>query len=256
MPTEAKTPDQPEPPKQNPADGKPAAAPQNTGKEQKERSPQQPHGPFMQYVFNVVAPARFSIFSLVLLLASMAATPFLDWRRGILIGFDIAALIFIILCWPLFYQTSEEMHHEAKSNDANRIGLLVITAVVTGAIFIVVASVLMEQSTPDLISTLLIVATLILSWSFSSLVYAIHYAHMYYSSSKNAARRGGLQFPLADNPDYVDFCYFAIGLSMAFQTSDVQITSRRFRIVTTFHCMAGFAFNIGVIAFAINVLAG
>jgi len=42
---------------------------------------------------------------------------------------------------------------------------------------------------------------------------------------------------------------------MAFATSDVQITNEQVRRVVTFHCLAAFAFNIGVLAFSINLLA-
>ena len=36
---------------------------------------------------------------------------------------------------------------------------------------------------------------------------------------------------------------------MTFQTSDVDTTNTRMRIVTIFHCLAAFVFNIGVLAF-------
>jgi uncharacterized membrane protein len=41
---------------------------------------------------------------------------------------------------------------------------------------------------------------------------------------------------------------------MAFATSDVQITETHMRKTVTIHCLAAFAFNIGVLAFTINVL--
>ena len=41
---------------------------------------------------------------------------------------------------------------------------------------------------------------------------------------------------------------------MTFQTSDVQITARRVRKAALGQCMAAFVFNIGVLAFTINVL--
>ena len=50
------------------------------------------------------------------------------------------------------------------------------------------------------------------------------------------------------------FVYFAFTCGMAFATSDVQITSQHIRKVVTVHCLAAFAFNIGVLAFTINVL--
>jgi uncharacterized membrane protein len=53
---------------------------------------------------------------------------------------------------------------------------------------------------------------------------------------------------------YWDFVYFAFTLGMTFQTSDVTITSERIRRIVTIHCLAAFFFNIGVLAFTINVL--
>jgi uncharacterized membrane protein len=43
---------------------------------------------------------------------------------------------------------------------------------------------------------------------------------------------------------------------MTFQTSDVEMTSRKMRRVATGQCLAAFVFNIGVLAFTINVLGG
>ena len=41
---------------------------------------------------------------------------------------------------------------------------------------------------------------------------------------------------------------------MTFQTSDVVITDGQWRKVVIFHSIAAFVFNIGVIAFSINIL--
>ena len=43
---------------------------------------------------------------------------------------------------------------------------------------------------------------------------------------------------------------------MTFQVSDMNITSKRMRRVVMFHCLAAFVFNLGVLAFTINVLGG
>ena len=45
-------------------------------------------------------------------------------------------------------------------------------------------------------------------------------------------------------------------MGMAFQTSDVQMTSVTARKVAQAHCLAALVFNTGVIAFTINVLGG
>jgi uncharacterized membrane protein len=36
----------------------------------------------------------------------------------------------------------------------------------------------------------------------------------------------------------------------------VEISDARIRRIVTFHCLAAFAFNLGVLAFTINVLGG
>lgn len=42
---------------------------------------------------------------------------------------------------------------------------------------------------------------------------------------------------------------------MTFQTADVQVTSRQMRRTILGHAMAAFVFNIGVVAFTVNVLS-
>ncbi|MEI9926827.1 MAG: DUF1345 domain-containing protein [Sphingomonas sp.] len=91
------------------------------------------------------------------------------------------------------------------------------------------------------------------SWVFSNLVYTLHYAHMFYQEG-DVGDCGGFEFPDTPEPDYWDFIYFAFCLGMTFQTSDVTITHVRVRRAVTLHCLAAFVFNLGVIAFSINVL--
>jgi uncharacterized membrane protein len=99
----------------------------------------------------------------------------------------------------------------------------------------------------------LIILTLALAWLFSNTIYALHYAHLAYMKPDIGC--SGLHFPGTKEPDYWDFVYFAFTCGMAFATSDVEVTDQHIRRVVTVHCLAAFAFNIGVLAFTINVLA-
>ena len=79
----------------------------------------------------------------------------------------------------------------------------------------------------DTFASSLVIATLVLAWLFSNIVYALHYAHLFYSATRTATDdSGGLDIPECDEPDYWDFVYFSFTLGMTFQTSDVDITSR------------------------------
>ena len=68
--------------------------------------------------------------------------------------------------------------------------------------------------------------------------------------------KGGLKFSGTGNPDYSDFVYFAFTLGMTFQTSDTAVETRHMRQIVTVHSLLAFVFNIGVLAFTINVLGG
>ena len=184
-----------------------------------------------------------------------AADSFLDWRLGSMIGFDVAALVFLLSCIPLLNNKTDSMRLAARRNDANRAVLLAISVAVSLAVLVAVAAELSQEGAHDMRGIVLVIATLALAWLFSNTVYALHYAHMFYVSH-HGKDSGGLTFPDTGEPDYWDFVYFAFCLGMTFQTSDVEMTDGRFRRVSTFHCLAAFVFNLGVIAFTINVLGG
>ncbi|RYE01988.1 MAG: DUF1345 domain-containing protein [Sphingomonadales bacterium] len=169
-------------------------------------------------------------------------------------GFDAGALVFLIAYLPMLGHESDAMRDAAKRNDANRFLLLLITLAVSLVVLAAVAAALMQQ-TGEWWSIPLIIGTLVLCWTFSNTIYALHYAHLFYSTAKGRDA-GGLTFPETKEPDYWDFIYFAFCLGMTFQTSDVEVTQGRLRKPVTLHCLTAFVFNLGVIAFTINVLGG
>ena len=147
------------------------------------------------------------------------------------------------------------MRRASQHNDANRAVLLAFTATVLVVILVAVAGELKGQN--DAIAIALVIATLVLAWLFANTIYALHYAHLYYlADEQGGGDSKGLDFPSCDEPDYWDFLYFSFTLGMTFQTSDVEITARRLRRVALGHTLAAFVFNLGIVAFTINVLGG
>lgn len=184
---------------------------------------------------------------------------------GIMAGFDLATLLFLFTLRPLFAHDVAAMRRHARENDANRTAILVMTGVVMLVMLVVIASELKQRTAPSPPVVGLIVVTLMLAWLFSNLVYTFHYAFLFYRADKaadGAAKKGtggdhgGLSFPARDEPDYWDFAYFALTLGMTFQTSDVAIESPVIRKVALFHSLAAFVFNLGIIAFTINIIGG
>lgn len=204
---------------------------------------------------NRIAPPRFLLFIAMTALVAALTIPPLGLRYGAMIGFDAGALIFLLSCLPMLPHESDAMREAAKRNDANRLLLLLITLAVSLVVLAAVASELMQQEKGAWGSIPLVIATLVLSWTFSNTIYTLHYAHLFYSED-GGKDAGGLSFPETKEPDYWDFLYFAFCLGMTFQTSDVEVTRGQLRRVVTLHCLAAFVFNLGVIAFTINVLGG
>jgi uncharacterized membrane protein len=202
-----------------------------------------------------VAPARFVAFCVIFAAGLVVAIPALGLGRGTMAGFDVASALFLASIVPLTGNVdAETMRRRAEGNDANRVGLLALTGLVMIVILVAVAGEIRAKS--DGVTVGLVVGTLALAWLFSNTIYALHYAHLYYLGDEHGADRAGLEFPKCDEPDYSDFIYFAFTLGMTFQTSDVEMTSRKMRRVATGQCLAAFVFNIGVLAFTINVLGG
>jgi uncharacterized membrane protein len=204
--------------------------------------------------FSAIMPWRYVLF-LLLCLTAFVFAQWLPWYQAIMAGFDIAALIYAATLVPLFRLDAAGIRKKAKPVDADRVLLLALTAVIMVTILTAVGSELTQRQAPDSLAVALIVVTLGLAWCFSNLIYAIHYAHLYYDDSKGGGDRAGVVFPQTKTPDYWDFVYFAFTLGMTFQTSDVEITDSQWRKVVIFHCVAAFVFNIGIVAFSINILA-
>ncbi|MDB5691774.1 MAG: hypothetical protein JWO81_837 [Alphaproteobacteria bacterium] len=204
-----------------------------------------------------MAPPRFLAFLAIFFVVTGAAlAAAMDWRHALMTGFDIAGVAFLASCLAfLAPATPERMREEAERNDANRELMLVITSLVMLVVLVTVAAELGSSGAPHLRGAF-VVGTLAITWLFSNTVFALHYAHLYYGSDNGERHRGGLEFNGAQEPDYGDFLYFSVTLGMTFQTSDVAIVNRRFRRFVTFHCLAAFVYNLGVLAFTISVLSG
>jgi uncharacterized membrane protein len=203
---------------------------------------------------NTVAPWRFVMFVVVLVLGAIPAGLWLgSWPLGIIAAFDVASLLFLGSALTLLMiDDPVTIEAIARKNDAARTILLAVTAIVMTVLLIALAAETVGGR-PEPLTKMLIIATLILAWLFSNTVYALHYAHMAYVQPP--AGCAGFRFPGTPEPVYWDFVYFAFTCGMAFATSDVEVTDQRIRKVVTFHCLAAFAFNIGVLAFTVNLLA-
>ena len=209
---------------------------------------------------NRIAPKRFLLFVAVMIAGFVglrAGAPAKGGLEAAALAFDGAALVFLVSLVPLLRDSSAEaIRAHAAENDANRGTILAVATLLTMVAMAAIVGELPDARHGDPGAVARLVGTLLLVWLFANSVYALHYAHIYYTQRADGGDRGGLEFPDTKAPSYGDFAYFAFTLGMTFQTSDVAITSRPIRRIALAHCFAAFVFNIGVIAFTINVLGG
>jgi uncharacterized membrane protein len=191
----------------------------------------------------------------------------LDVRTRAVTAWDIGAAAFLVLCVFMFAGADPdrmEAHAEAQLEGEWTLFWLVVAGATASFAVILGEFGSMKGASPDVreVKVALVAATLALSWLLTHAVFALRYAHEYYTRSGDAPHvDGGLQFPGAEagcdtQPDYWDFLYFSAVLGMTFQVSDVQITSRKLRRLATLHGMLGFLFNTVIVALTVNLASG
>ena len=208
---------------------------------------------------------NFWLFVVALVGGTIVFAPKLGVPRGILAGFDIGALIFIAGTLHLMRgAAAESMRTRARDNDPDHHILIVVALLLVAVVLVALTVELTGAGGGERNSVALAGITLLLAWLFSNLVFALHYAHSFYSPAEcgdeqsrgdgTYADSGGLQFPGDEMPLYGDFAYFAFVLGMTFQVSDVQITSRSVRRLALYHALIAFMFNIVVVALSVSLI--
>jgi uncharacterized membrane protein len=187
-----------------------------------------------------------------LLVLHVASRMLLAWNAGV--G------TYLLLAAVMIVRSSHE-HLRWRARVQAELRAVVLVGVIL-ATFACIAAIFAELSTVrDVHGVLkaehiaLTVTTVVLSWTFIHLMFALHYAHDYYLAHGHAGD-GGLAFPGTSEPDYVDFLYFSAVIGTSGQTADVSFTSSSMRRWGLLHCVLSYAFNTTVLALAINIASG
>lgn len=178
----------------------------------------------------------------------------LPWRMPtrVLMGWDIGVALYLMLGYRTAAHASiATIRQRAAINDEGAIALLVLA---TAAALASLAAVVAELGhKPGPYQLALGVSTILLSWTFVHWIFALHYAREFYGGRDKHI--GGLEFPSKEDPDYWDFLYYSLVVAMTAQVSDVQITSKAMRRLTTVHGVASFFFNVTVLALTVNIVS-
>ncbi len=190
----------------------------------------------------------------------------LRWTTRNILIWDAAALSFIVMMVHMMFDCGvDEIQARAAAQDEGR-GLTLTLSILSAAlsVFAIAAELGQAKNDHGLVKILrinLAFVTIAVSWLFTHLIFALHYAHEYYSpetcdDTEGRTERGGLTFPGGEPPDYWDFVHFALIIGVASQTADTSFTSKPLRRIGTVHGVLAFVFNTVVLALTINLLAG
>lgn len=175
-----------------------------------------------------------------------------------LLGWDAGLLFFILSMFGQMYscKASDVPRLSAQQDIGQRIILLlsVFSAFLSFmTIAVEIKSIRQAQGWEQIARIAMILGTILLSWCFVQLIFALHYAHHYFVRAEGR----GLTFPGPERaPDYGDFLYFAFTIGSAFATSDVNVTSPALRRTVTAHTVLSFFFNTFILGLWVNVGAG
>ncbi len=209
----------------------------------------------------VARPRLFACAALGIALAIVFALT-TNWRlpTQLLLAWNISVFTYLAVMMAMMSRASEErMRIRAQMQDEGQFAVLILTILTVAACMTAIVNEL--SGLKDMSAFLrgahvgLAALTIISAWFFVHSMFALHYAHEYYTSSVRGAEPP-IQFPGGDHrPDYFDFLYFAFIIGTSGQTADVSFAARHVRRIGLAHCILAFFFNTTLLALTINIAA-
>lgn len=190
----------------------------------------------------------------VLLIVSglMMQVPGYPLRTAILVGWCAgAATHATLLLWHLVFTPPESLRRHAALVEDSRWAIIGTTLAASLAALVGVFSELGGGGPRAPLSATIGIATIVVSWIYLHVLFAVHYAHAYWLTT------GGIVFPGGSKrPDWAEFLYLAFTVGMTAQVSDVTTSSPGMRRLVLAHALAAFVFNAAIVGMAVNLLAG
>ena len=179
------------------------------------------------------------------------------WQLAVLTGWDVIAALMLLRVWFTVGRfTPAQTKELATFEDDSRASadFLLLTASVASLVGAALGILKARQSgsTLEALLTVASMLTVALSWALVHTVFALRYAHEYYTPKVV----GAIDFKSGVyEPDYGDFAYVAFTVGMTFQVSDTDIGSRIIRRTILRHALISYVFGAVIVALMVNVLA-
>ncbi len=173
-----------------------------------------------------------------------------------MVGWDVGALVFVVLAWILVLRASPEgTKARAGVEDPGRHAVFVVA--IAASLFSLFAAVFVLRQlktfpAPDVpIFSGLALAAVALSWVVTHTAFTLLYAHIYY---RGHSEEPCLKFDGPTAPRDLDFAYYAFTIGMCFQVSDITISRSDVRASTLAHALVSFVYNTTILALALNLV--
>jgi uncharacterized membrane protein len=202
-----------------------------------------------------VAWRQLVVMATVGLVAGVGAGAMFPPLFALLVGWNVAALIYLVwtwwLIWPLDqHRTAHLAGREDPSRPVRDALLLLSCTASLMAIGVVLVTSHQWQGVPRSLGIALGVASLVVSWTVVQTVFTTRYAGIYYRDG------GGIDFHQAEPPRFSDFAYVSFTVGATFQVADTDLTSSAMRVVVLTHLLLSYLFGAVLIAATVNLLAG
>ncbi|HSU71234.1 MAG TPA: DUF1345 domain-containing protein [Micrococcaceae bacterium] len=179
-----------------------------------------------------------------------------EWTYAPAVGWLTASLTYSVSVYLTIHGLdAEATSRHATREDPGRAIADALLLVASVASFAVVGLILIKAGSADGAGKVVLVAlaltTVGSSWFMVHTLFALRYAHLYYTGDD-----GGVDFNQKAPPRYGDFSYLSFTLGMTFQVSDTNITSDEIRALALRHALLSYSFGAVIIATVINLVGG
>jgi len=170
-----------------------------------------------------------------------------------LLAWVVAGLTFLWWVWARnwradAYSTRVIAQEEGKARRV--VDALILWATVVSLVAVVLALLRSQQADAvGVLSAILALAAVVVSWALINTVYALKLARLYYHDQQHE-----FDFDQREEPTYSDFAFVSFTVGMAYTFEDANLSSTAMRRMALGHALLAYAFGTFVIAVAINLV--
>jgi len=202
---------------------------------------------------------RAGVVAVIGVVASVVVLPFVTWAVAVVVGWDAAALAFLVSVWPVIrWADGAQTERLAKREDEPRgsaavllLGASVVSLLGVGLVLVLAGR---HGGSMRVLLIGLAILTVVVSWTVVNTVYTLRYADLHYGS---AAGGVGFDDPAGSwRPGYRDFAYVAFTIGMTYQVSDTSVRDPAIRRTVLGHAVLSYVFGVVIVAGSVSLIAG